>query len=446
MNRPLYGKTTDGFRAAVGVDFSAGDPVVVRMRLRWGKTRPDLSDKRDSCAATVGGLCESESAIRKIHVPLASRRKAARVWPSILDIELPGGMEGKIAIPLDFRSRNKGWDILVAVADREAIAARIEQYQRTGFDLHGLDQESLALWTAALREFPPAQSDEPRAVVWAAEDRFALGVGKGLELRVATGVRKPDAETLRRFFRAAGIERLEEVRWIWGGPRVASDANWETAKTLASERAGRHERFEEPAAAMARAYAVRALEPGVYPCNFRIGKWAHPEVVRRISLDRLRISLLGVVSGLIAFGGVLFNLRMLHQNERDMRRTVVAVAEKIGKHLGVSTAFAPGYELFQTEAMVREAEPTYRPFLRLTGPSRLPILRRLLSSGRRFNVNIHRLEWQGETLRLAGTGPSPEMVERWMGPLVSDGTMQLQRKEFAANGSRYSFELEAIVR
>jgi len=416
------------------------------MRLAWGVARPLNGRNRDAAEAVVGGMGEAESAIRRIHVPLGSRRKAMRVWRSLLDIELPGGTEGKLAAPLEFSPSGNGWEVTVAVADEEAVHSRIEAYRRLGFDVHVLDQESVALWSEALREFPPRHKQEQRVVLHGGENGLTAAVGMGADLKMTAGFRSFDDEDIRRLLRSAGLAPNGPLRWIWGGVGVEKDEDWQRLRTILSVEKDPHERFSDPSAVLARAYAVRALESGPYRCNFRIGRWVHPEAERRRWKRRMASVWMALTAGLLALTGFLYNGWTIQNSERQVRRALRDAATEIGKLLGVSAELVPGYEVQQAASCVKEAEPTYRPFIRATHPSAGLLLSRVLSLALDAGVEIQRLEWTPDTLLIAGAGPDQEKIRAWSEGLEGVEGLSWQRKDITPHGNRWAFEMVAETR
>jgi len=439
-------RTADWAAAAAGVELAEGGPRVVRYYRRWGRLRLAQDERRDPAEAVAGGMRETECALRRIHVPLSSRRKAVRVWRSLLDIELPGGMGGKAAIPLAIEPSKNGWDVLVAVADREAVSTCLEAYRQQGFDLHVLDHESAALWTQALMEFPPEKPDEPRVVLYATDDRLTVAVGVGAALRASAGARAFEGKAIRRLLRSVGIGGNAEIRWIWGGSRVEPEGEWLALIARLAGGIGRHDRFFDPAAVLARAYACRALQNGALRCNFRVDEWVHPESVRQRVRRHVRIGLLTLGVGLVALAGFMADVRWIEACDREVQRAIQAAVHTIGDHLGLPIETAPGYERAQVEAVIQEAEPRYRPFVRMTGPSLVSALGRLLASARRDAMEVHRLEGEDDRLRVSGWAASRETVERWMNEVSHGDGGRVIRKEITPNGSGWTFEVETVVR
>ena len=85
----------------------------------------------------------------------ASRAKAEKVFPSLLDIQLPFPLEDCLYQFVEFRRTSEGMvSALVCAARREAIQACLDRYQAQGADPMLLDHEGLALWTQSLVEWP----------------------------------------------------------------------------------------------------------------------------------------------------------------------------------------------------------------------------------------------------------------------------------------------------
>jgi hypothetical protein len=195
---------------AYGIDENGGQPILIKA-VRRGRSlsfsKADSSETATPAPRTVLAAClfQRESFTRWLTAPIASSRKAATVFHSLLDIQLPFSVEDcEIALlgtmPTDDGTGTRG---LVAGARHEDIEKKLEGLAQSGLDPHLLDHESIALWHQSLIEYAPVREESsPRVVIYLGSDRITLVADQSAVFLGALSLRQPEAEAIHRFLKS----------------------------------------------------------------------------------------------------------------------------------------------------------------------------------------------------------------------------------------------------
>ena len=190
-----------GFKTAYGLDVSAGRLVLARCGRR-GAPQVALAAAADSdealravqtataeaaqgAAALAVAAPAALTAVRRLRAPFASVRKAAKVWPALLDVDLPFPVESAACFYGAPRVENGGTAALAAALRRSDLEALLETCRAAGADPTHCDAEALALWSQHLAEAPPARVDGVRALVWLGAEHVVVARGRGSEFMAA---------------------------------------------------------------------------------------------------------------------------------------------------------------------------------------------------------------------------------------------------------------------
>ena len=400
--RVSYGFELQGEKLAVvraarsggRLDFSSvspGEPVMTR-EIRQG-------------AVTVGCLTTRESFTRWTEAPFDNVRKAARVLPTLLDIELPFALEDCV---YDFlavrRTGRKAVRALAVAALTEAVRKKLALLAGFGLDPMILDQEGLALWTQSLAELPRAskQTGEVRVVVYLGGDRSSVVVGRDSGFIAAHGVRAGDARQIGRLLRSSLGETVETARWIWAGPG-AGDMAAVTAlqDRLRTEWPGTSEVHKEPAAFLPRALAARGLSAGPLRCNLRMGVLAHPLAAARIRSRSRHAALVLLVGGLLLCGISLAARSNFVRTKAAAERTFRSRVERLaGRDIG-SAKGEHAVRILDEIIARRKAE--LRPFLEAFDPLLIADLVSVMEIGKDGGLQFDALTLSGKELRIRGS-------------------------------------------
>ena len=407
MNMCKRPPTVEWTDCCYGVDETPTGPILVKAvrRGRQAVIEPVASLPPAGTAARACGLTEKEAWTRRVTAPLDSADKVCKVLPALLDVQLPFGIEECVfdCVSMERNPDRSGWTVMAAVTRQADALARLAEWGKADREPHVLDQEGLALWTQTGLECPPADAMEARAVVYLGEARAVLAFGRGNRLAVTHGLRQFDPEPARRLARMALEERDESIRWFWTGPLAERREALEDIRSRMSRTAPLQDRaLNEPAAILARAYAVRALTAGPLRCDLRTGSLAHPHVALLRRRRAVLNAAVGLGAGLIVLtAGLVWN-GLLKNRETLARRAVAVRAREVVAQLGGGYAVNPGYEVRSVSNALAVAEAAYAPFVRMRGPSRVRRLGRLFMAAREHNAVLHRLEWSDAVFRIEG--------------------------------------------
>lgn len=251
--------------------------------------------------AVAACLRQRESFVRWIEAPLASPRKALRVFPSLLDVQLPFSIEDCAFQFVDARPApggraSRGLAVGARIAD---VDRRLQTFPPELGSPHLLDQESLALWTQSLAETPARTPDRPRAVIYESNDRITAVIGRGNELLGAHTWRAFDPDPISRALRLYCPDAEPECLCVWAGPAALNAAVVRSRHAaLAGRWPGPLVIPPEPDAFLARALATRALTTGPLRFDARQGRHVHPAVAERRRQAPLKAASVCLVVGL----------------------------------------------------------------------------------------------------------------------------------------------------
>lgn len=406
-NRP---PTVEWTRECYGMDDSPSGPILIRA-IRGARKiafEPVSTIPAAGVHAVAAGLTEKESWTRRIQTPLNSASKALGVLPSMLDVQLPFGIEECVVRCVGLsRAKGRGWTALAAAARQIDIRNKLAQWRAEGREPHALDQEGLALWTQACEECPPDSAADARAVVYLGGDRITLAFGRGSELISTHGLRRFEPDQVRRLARMAFESDAEPLSWLWAGPLAARSETLDAFCRAMGKPAPLPGRvLRDPHTFLARAYAVRALTAGPLRCDLRSGDLVHPVVARIRRRREILAAAVCLAAGVIVLAAGMCWKGLMNRRRHEARRAVAAEARAVADLLDVRAAINPGYEIRSVSNVMAEAEPRYAPFVRATAPSRSLALGRLLMAARENNLVLYRLDWAGSAFRIEGRAPS----------------------------------------
>lgn len=320
-------------------------------------------------AALAVAAPAAQTVVRRLRAPFASAKKAAKVWPSLLDVELPFPVESAICSYDDPRAGKDATCATASALRRSDLMAFSAACRAAGFDPTHCDAEVLALWSQQTAEVPPARAELPRAIIWLGADHVSVARGRGPEFMAAHVLRaSPLADGAPAFdalwaSRAAQILQTHltetggaEMDLWWAGPGAEDEALVaRLRRVLPAEFGLRHEIHRQPASFLARALARRAAEgSGV---NFKSGELAHPAVLRAQarSLKRAHLGVVAASLLALALNGGEWTLRQ-HRVDSMQRRLTEAARTIAGD------AIPPGQERLMVERAISRRDEETQPF------------------------------------------------------------------------------------
>lgn len=124
--------------------------------------------------------------IRELKTPIAAPDKAARIWASLLDLELPFPVEQAAVFAAPPRKVPEGGLATHAAAIRaDDLQAALDAADAADIPATHVDALAPALYNALSRTTPPARADAERAVVWIDDAFVAVARGTGTTFRGA---------------------------------------------------------------------------------------------------------------------------------------------------------------------------------------------------------------------------------------------------------------------
>ena len=457
-----------------GVDLSPGRLIIVKSTRRHGgkgaefsvvcdqapeAVSPDVletirSEMSKGQAAIAACLPSSESFARWLQTPLASKAKARKVAPSLLDIQLPFPLEECVYDMVRFRVSGDGKiDALAVAARTQDITARLDLFQRAGIEPMRLDHEAFALWTQALREIP-VERNALRVVAYVGADHSTLVFGHGTEFLSTHSIRAGAAEleaagseTARRFnLRAQQLLRAQlaepgaqAVQWIWAG--LAASKTF--TQTLESGLQPLGEigflAARDPARFLARAVAGSVLEGEPLSCNFRLGTLAHPAELRHRSRQKSRVAVAFLAAGLLLCGLNAGWRILLARQKQAVQEKLTSLAQQMSQMGRVPR----GQELLVAERAGREQAPLSAPFLEAFEPSLMAVIGGIVELAHKHNMAIEFLSLKKDAVTIRGAAAEWTQGELLAGFLRDRGfTADIQRQDAGAD-ERVHFNLKA---
>ena len=447
-------------RVCYGIDPEGPDHGIVRAvqsRGRVSCSTVDSSDplfRQDVARGVPCATCLSsrESFARWIEAPFSSPAKAAKVFPTLLDIQLPFPLEScSYAFLSPTRTDRKTTRALAVAARLSDIEKSIEPFKTRGTDPAVLDQEALALWTQSVREIPPAAGKEParRLLVHLGLDHATLVIGRGATFLNAHPMKTASADQIGRLLRAhlagespapagepaARRTDAASTQWVWAGTGAADpQAVAALHSALAAAWPGTSQIHAEPATFLARAIAVRALLPGPLRCNLRAGPLVHPLIARRTRGQTVKAALLCLAAGLFLCAANVSYQVLIQRKEARIDQALVALRDRVA---GFRVGAAKGE---QARRIVQEAvtkrEAALRPFRRAFEPSLGRVVLGLLEAGARQRLRFDVMSLSREDVTLGGAGPAWNSAEPLIPLLLKEGYKvgPLKRKDALDDG------------
>ncbi len=435
--------TTSWARVCYGVDDGAGCMVRAQRsgrRVSWQSVpfdRAVLAEAVAEGAAVAGAMRVGLGIAAWVAAPFASVRKAQRVFPTLLDIQLPFPLEdclygfsdtvqvgrGETTIPLSDGVRTADGHDPVAGAGKRvaalAFAARTEDVERRlaqlteiGIDPHVLDYEGAALWTQALREHAvPVEGTALRVVVFMSGEEGVMVIGRGCHFWSAHRIRTGDPAVLDRFLCAQlsqlGADKQESsgpVDWFWGGKGLADGESGARLRAEAELRwPGRSVTLESPDSFLARALATRALLPGPLRTNLRCGALSHTGAKSRSENAQVRAAAVLLAAGVLLCGGAIWWESTMVARLAALEMTFQSRLERL---VGYPVRAKGTNALLIAEREQAERAERRAPLADVFRGPLLTELQQALPAIREDDVRVEYLDLSFGALRIRGDAPS----------------------------------------
>ncbi|MCA1807951.1 MAG: hypothetical protein LC725_00550 [Lentisphaerae bacterium] len=325
-------------RDCLGVELTNPPALTAVRRTIAGRLRarpvPD-----DGLLPVAGCLPVSSCLTVWLDAPFDSWSKTCRVLPSLLDARLPFALEDCVyRFVARHRTPGAAGRVLAVAVRRVNLEEHLAAWRAAGYDPVTMDHKGLALWTAALEEWP-LPDDAVRAILYVNAGELTLVVGRGACFGAAhalafTAPLGDDAINLlaSRLARVLHAELTEATPLHWlvcagtdGDDRLARDL----PGRLAENWPGPVRRPADESRFLARALAARALSPGDWRCNLRVGALAHPLAQKwRQHLARRAYAVL-LTAGLLLIAVNFWWQSALRSRTADVQSAVAALAAEL---------------------------------------------------------------------------------------------------------------------
>jgi hypothetical protein len=431
-------------RTAWGADEDQGRLIVVKAtrhgrRLSFAPAGPGDKPGEDAVAACV---LQRESFTKWLTAALPSPRKAERVFPSLLDVQLPFSIEDcRYALvatsPTPDRAGTRG---LVAGARHPDIEKRLAFLQTAGIDPHVLDQDGLALWSQACAERPAGTGASALyAVVYLGTDRTTLALGKGNEFLGAHSLRQADTDSVLRLLKSYPATASEPLFWLWTGPLAAQDAGVEKWQAgLAARRPNDTMKLaRDPETFLARALATRALTAGPSRCNLRSGPFTHPFIARQAARAPYRLAIGLLVAGLML---VAVNLTWRVASQGSLSRARDNLRRLAVETTGSPRLVQPGMEVLSAQRALEAQTALMAPFTAAVERPLPAVLGEVLTAAQAEGLALETLTVNRRSLMIYGYAPQWANCERALTRLRALGAEpRAERKDVPSGESRTAF-------
>lgn len=455
--------------SAYGVEIAAGRFTVVRAHGRKGaptfETLAESADpgsaawtalrdriQRDCAAGRAVLVCAApaqDSFIRPVEAPFPSLKKAAAVFPSLLDVQLPFPLEKCLYAFCRARRGDAGNVSAVAAAiPAERLSALLESCRTVaGLDPEVIAPESLVLWKSALLAAPPS-SARPRVILYLGADHTVAVAGRGDLPLVSISARSPwptgdavaDEKLVQRLRQqiagALGAADGPAPLFIAGGPGVAGSDGLRDA--LGVDPACWH-RLPSPTTCFAIALAAEGLAPDAWSVNLRAGSHRHANLVRMENRHAGRHLGLVAASALllaaVSVGSVLYAQRR-HAELQDLVRRRAADLTGI-------TAVPRGQETLIARRHVDETGERFKTFNAWSESTAYPEFSVALREAHRLGMTVETIAARPASLLVRGTGAGWDDADALAAPWQARGwKVEIERKD-AGVDERVHFTLRA---
>ena len=393
----------------------------------------------------------TQTILRRLQAPFTAPRKAAGVWATLLDVDLPFPIEAAACAYTAPRREANQTSVTAAVIREIDLNAFEETCREARCEPTHCDAEALALWSQLAREAPPARAETARAIVWLATDHVTIARGRGADFMAAHVLRIALHAADRASFEAIWRARCrpimaahlaetgaEEIDVWWAGPGTQDRATVaRLQQALGADLRVRHATPANPETLLVRALAQRALEgSGI---NFQTGHRTHPGLMQRAQrkVRRASQSLLAMALLVLALNAALIGLRR-HQDSLHQRALHAAATAIAGPGI------PPGQERLLVERARNRRDEDMRPFRNAADPFGLEVQWvEILNATADMEVEISRLELTDLALTLEGSSANIQAGEAladklrdrgWNVQVDSPGRTPEGRQQFIVKG------------
>lgn len=424
--------TRRGLHYETLLETGTADAIELRDALR--ELQPDLTLGRILLSAS---LPVSSSSTRWLTAPYPSIAKAKRVFPALLDIELPLPLESCEYGFIDTSLDQNQVRTLAFAAPHATINKRLDELRANQLDPHVLDHEGLALWQHHCRQARP--STGLQFIVYLGENRTVWVAGEGNQFLGAQSTQSSyqaatqsassrDAsvtESVRswqdrssRFLRTWMKQaKNQRPRMYWVGPGAAHADALSNLQTALADINAEHHEHANPRSFLAAALAANLVDSETTPLNFRTGTNLHP-LLR--ALYQRSLYKIAAAMGAAAILLVLLNTGTSLILQQRMKQADAHIMERAREITGMAR-LPRRQELTLSRRTMTEAEQSVRPLAAFFEQPLADELQRILSLAEEHQWTLDSITLDEQSLRLRGTVPSRAASESVAIPLEQEG-------------------------
>lgn len=271
---------------------------------------PDLAAGK---GVAVTGIPAGQSLSRPLVTPFSSRKKAEKVFASLLDIQIPFPVESCAAAYAGIREQDGRVHAQAAAVRSNVLDAYLEELHSAHIAPAVCDHEAVACWDQARTERPFSRWDrrilciitpDTTLLVLGSRDRFisstSILTGAQKLFPAVSGTQPAAAEKWTHEVNHAiaawkNTQGLGEFEWCWScWDEPGGGILQQLADRLESPPTG-FTAIAEPEGLAARAYIRRAAQPSEWSMNLLTGPRTHP-VLRQQAQRKQRASALTIMS------------------------------------------------------------------------------------------------------------------------------------------------------
>jgi len=428
------------------------ETIIASDKAAWDQFLGEVQKPR---IISVCCLSVRESLTLWLNAPFSSRTKATKVFPSLLDIQLPFPLEECMYQFPDIRQMpDKTFSALAVAARLENIQECLRSYKAHGINPVLFDHEGLALWTQSIREMPPT-TESTRVIFYISDDHVTIVIGEGERFINANSINNsvchhsdsvsagsgristnPDgsidmlAGQIERFLHAE-IKLGTSVQWVACGTGALNTSLVETLHhRLSEEWPGTLTLHGEPEIFLARALCIRALGRQPLPCNFRSQDLTHPVIMREARRMTVLVATLFVITALFL---CVINAAWHIISSRRLSLTKNAIST-LAASIAPDVRIQYGQELRETKNALDKQSELAKPFLNALGPFLSVRLANIINAGKRYHLIFETLSLEQNTLSISGTAEDWDECEYFADHLRKMGySIALERQEAIAD-------------
>ena len=375
---------------------------------------------------------------RPLVAPFPSPRKAARVWPALLDAALPFPVEAASAHYSPSRLDGRQTRCTAAAIRTSDLRDFLASPPLDALPPAYAFAEPLALWSLHASLVPP-KDDAPSALVYLGGDHLTILLARGPRLLAAHTLRTPPSALdpsswslrLRRILAAFADDAqsappgqvapsdLPLSVW-WTGPAAAPDVL--PPLQAAFPPGSRHARHDDPSIFLPRALLRLAAAPATAP-DLLVGPLVPPQRLRRAARRTTLLSLLLLFLSLLVIGLSLL-VRANHTARLYTLKNAIAQTSLVKAPSGLETLLSDRADA--EAAPFWDAVETLR-----TPPSLAPRVLSAVNALHDASATVTRLSATPDSLTATLAAPGPSRLQDlpgWTVTLVPapDGTLTLK--------------------